>query len=212
MRYLFLACGQFPEEFLRDLGNEAYWTLVEVEGPVLTDFPAYHLPLGSLTPPRVQTIGFDYWQDFDCIIDYFKDLIQPWDEVRPACVLAVDALASRALSRVCRTIQLADTGIVPGSGVGNARAALNREKLGVPVIAIGVPTVVDAGTLAADVLSQAGGGELPPEVLGGAGGGLVVTPKDIDQSVADLSKVIGYGINLALQPHLTVEDVDMLLS
>ena len=134
------------------------------------------------------------------------------EKVRPACVLAVDALASRALSRVCRTIQLADTGIVPGSGVGNARAALNREKLGVPVIAIGVPTVVDAGTLAADVLSQAGGGELPPEALGGAGGGLVVTPKDIDQSVADLSKVIGYGINLALQPHLTVEDVDMLLS
>ena len=134
------------------------------------------------------------------------------EKVRPACVLAVDALASRSLSRVCRTLQLADTGIVPGSGVGNARAALNREKLGVPVIAIGVPTVVDAGTLCADVLSGAGQGEVDPAALGGAGGGLVVTPKDIDQSVADLSKVIGYGINLALQPHLTVEDVDMLLS
>ena len=96
-RYLFLACGQFPKEFLRDLGNEAYWTLVEVEGPVLTDFPAYHLPLGSLKPPRVQAIGFDYWQGFDCIIDYFKELIQPWDEVHAFC-LARDTAQRDTLS------------------------------------------------------------------------------------------------------------------
>ena len=134
------------------------------------------------------------------------------EKVRPACVVVVDALASRSLSRVCTTVQLADTGIVPGSGVGNARAALNRDTLGVPVIAVGVPTVVDAATLAADVLAQAGRDDLDPDALRGAGDGLLVTPRDIDARVADLAKVIGYGINLALQPNLTIEDIDLFLS
>lgn len=134
------------------------------------------------------------------------------EKIRPACVLAVDALASRSLDRVCRTIQIADTGIVPGSGVGNARAALNRETLGVPVVAIGVPTVVDAVTLCADVLAEAGRNDLDPETLRKAGGGLIVTPREIDSHVADISKVIGFGVNLALHSGLTVEDVEMFLS
>ena len=133
-------------------------------------------------------------------------------KIKPACVLAVDALASRSLKRICSTIQLADTGIVPGSGVGNTRAALNAETLGVPVVAIGVPTVVDAATLAADVLAEAGQSEIDPQALRGAGDGLIVTPKDIDAHVADISKVIGYGVNLALQTGLSVEDVEMFLS
>ena len=134
------------------------------------------------------------------------------ETLRPACVIAVDALASRSLRRVCRTIQLADTGITPGSGVGNARAALNAETLGVPVIAVGVPTVVDAATLTCDVLAEAGKGELNPAALQGAGDGLIVTPKDIDTQVHDLAKVIGYGINLALHTGLTIEDVELFLS
>ena len=133
-------------------------------------------------------------------------------EVRPALIIAVDALASRSLRRVCRTIQLADTGITPGSGVGNARAALNAETLGVPVIAVGVPTVVDAATLTCDVLAEAGKGELNPAALQGAGDGLIVTPKDIDTQVHDLAKVIGYGINLALHTGLTIGDVELFLS
>ena len=134
------------------------------------------------------------------------------EKIRPGCIIAVDALASRSMDRVCTTVQLANTGIVPGSGVGNHRAALNRETLGVPVIAVGVPTVVDAGTLAADILAEAGQEGLDPEALAGAGEGLMVTPRDIDQRVADLVKVIGYGINLALQPGLTIEAVDLFLS
>ena len=134
------------------------------------------------------------------------------EKIRPGCIIAVDALASRSMDRVCTTVQLANTGIVPGSGVGNHRAALNRETLGVPVIAVGVPTVVDAVTLAADILAEAGQEGLDPEALAGAGEGLMVTPRDIDQRVADLVKVIGYGINLALQPGLTIEDVDLFLS
>lgn len=134
------------------------------------------------------------------------------ERIRPSCVIAIDALASRSLSRVCSTIQLADTGISPGSGVGNHRAALNRETLGIPVIALGVPTVVDVATLCADVLEEAGRGELEPEALRGAGGGLMVTPRDIDQSVNDLSKVIGYGVSLALQEGLSMEDMELFLS
>lgn len=78
------------------------------------------------------------------------------DRVRPAAVIAVDALAAGRLSRLLRTVQLADTGITPGAGVGNARAALNKETLGVPVIAVGVPTVVDGATLAHEISSQLG--------------------------------------------------------
>lgn len=78
------------------------------------------------------------------------------ETVRPDLVVAVDALASQSLGRVCTTVQLTDAGIVPGSGVGNHRRALTRETLGVPVLAVGVPTVVDAATLALDLLDEAG--------------------------------------------------------
>lgn len=134
------------------------------------------------------------------------------EKICPSCVIAVDALASRSLSRVCNTIQLADTGITPGSGVGNARAALDRRSLGVPVIAVGVPTVVDGATLAADLLAEAGQADLDPQALQGAGEGVLVTPRDIDAKVTDLAKVVGFGINLALQTGLTVEDVELFLS
>lgn len=127
-------------------------------------------------------------------------------KLRPACVIAVDALASRSLERLCRTVQLADTGIAPGSGAGNHRMALDRDSLGVPVLAVGVPTVVEGATLAADLL---GTDELPDLDPGRS---LLVTPKDIDSQVADLSKIVGYGISLALQPGMTVEDLDLLLS
>lgn len=88
MRCLLLACGQFPKEILRDLGNEAFWALAEAEAgdPALTDFPAYHLPMDPLKPARVQTISFDYWQGFDCILDYFTDLIRDGDEVHAFCL------------------------------------------------------------------------------------------------------------------------------
>lgn len=133
------------------------------------------------------------------------------EEIKPALVIAIDALASRRVGRVCTTVQLSDTGIIPGSGVGNHRAALNRETLGVPVFAIGVPTVVDAATLAADLLEESGVENVRPESFQGEGQGLMVTPRDIDQQVRDLSKVIGYGINWALQD-LEIEEINALLS
>ena len=126
-------------------------------------------------------------------------------------VIAVDALASRRVGRVCCTVQFSDTGIIPGSGVGNHRSALNRETLGVPVLAVGVPTVVDAATLAADLLEESGLPEPDMETLRSRPENLMVTPRDIDQQVRDLGKVIGYGINWALQD-LKIEEINALLS
>lgn len=132
-------------------------------------------------------------------------------EVRPSLVIAVDALASRRVGRVCATVQISDTGIIPGSGVGNHRAALNQETLGIPVFAIGVPTVVDAATLAADLLEESGIADIDADKLRSSQQNLMVTPRDIDQQVRDLGKVVGYGINWALQD-LEIEEINALLS
>lgn len=124
--------------------------------------------------------------------------------ISPAAVIAVDALAARGAHRLCRSIQITDAGITPGSGVGNARQALNRKTLGVPVIALGVPTVIDAQTLISDL---GGGYEKPPEA-----GSMIVTPRDIDKMVRDTAKLMAYALNLALHEGITVEDIDMFLS
>lgn len=133
-------------------------------------------------------------------------------KVRPGAVIAVDALASRRARRILRTVQLCDAGITPGSGVGNARAELSRRTLGVPVVAVGVPTVVDAGTLAADLNNMANIGEFSPEDFGQWAQSLIVTPREIDRSMDEISRLLGYGINLALHDGLTVADVTALLA
>lgn len=115
--------------------------------------------------------------------------------VQPDCVIAVDALASGELDRLCRNVQICDSGIAPGSGVGNDRAELNRESLGVPVIAVGVPTVIDAAAFCDDESAA----------------GLFVTPRNIDELVRSVSKLVAYGLNLALHPGLSIADVDMLV-
>ena len=132
------------------------------------------------------------------------------DRVRPAAVIAVDALAAGRLSRLLRTVQLADTGITPGAGVGNARTALNKETLGVPVIAVGVPTVVDGATLAHEISSQLG--QPACEALDDLSQPVMITTRDIDREVADISRMIGYAVNMALHPHLSVADIDLYLS
>lgn len=127
------------------------------------------------------------------------------DTVQPDVVIAVDALASRSMDRLCRTVQICDTGISPGSGVGNHRSALNRETLGVPVIALGVPTVVDAATLAYDLT-----GGTVPETADTAS--MIVTPREIDAFVSDAAKLLGYAINFALHENLSLADIDMFVS
>lgn len=130
--------------------------------------------------------------------------------VKPSAVVLVDALAARSLDRLCATIQIADSGLVPGSGVGNHRMALSRETLGIPVISLGVPTVVDAATLALDLLSACGAA-LDRAALPREGKSLFVTPDSIDAKIREAAKLIGYGINLALQPELEIEDLAALI-
>ena len=113
-----------------------------------------------------------------------------------AAVIAVDALAARSRERLCATVQLGDTGLIPGSGVGNHRKAIDKTTLGVPVVAVGVPTVIAAHLL----------GDGRPE-----DDPLFLTPRDIDGKVRELGRVIGYGVTLALQEGLSVEDVTGLL-
>lgn len=132
------------------------------------------------------------------------------DRLAPAAVIAIDALASMRLSRLSRTIQITNTGITPGSGVGNARFALTEENLGIPVIAIGVPTVVDGASLAHEIIAQMDGQSC--EALQDLSQPHMITTRDIDSEVQHLSRVIGYAVNLALHPSLTISDIDLLLS
>lgn len=117
------------------------------------------------------------------------------DKVKPQLIIAVDALAAADIRRVSTTIQISDTGIQPGAGVGNNREGLNEETTGVKVIAIGVPTVIDAATIS--------NVEIPEEMAP-----LMVTTKDIDLVIERTSKTVANGINLALHRNMTLRDVE----
>lgn len=126
--------------------------------------------------------------------------------VEPAAIVAIDAMASRSLERLCRTFQLSDTGIAPGSGACNPRQELNARTMGVPVIALGVPTVVEARTLAMELVPD---GQLDEKSTPDAG--MLVAPKDIDLQVTKCAKVLGYALNLALQGHMTAAEMEQYL-
>ncbi|HWI60325.1 MAG TPA: GPR endopeptidase [Symbiobacteriaceae bacterium] len=148
------------------------------------------------------------------------------EKIKPSVVIAVDALAARSVERIGTTVQLADTGINPGSGIGNQRKGLNKNTLGVPVIAIGVPTVVHASTIAHDTMealhSQFQGQkaffqlfnspqerrEMINQVISPTVGELVVTPKEIDDMIEDMSKVIAGALNAVL--HTSVSSQELL--
>lgn len=151
------------------------------------------------------------------------------DRVKPAAIICVDALAARSLDRIATAIQIADSGISPGSGVGNTRTGLSRESLGIPVYALGVPTVVHAVTIAYDTLDLLAQqlrnqhlaygflAEMDPnlkrslvrQVLNPSVGDLVVTPKEIDVLITDISRVVAGGINRALHPALSKEEISL---
>lgn len=153
------------------------------------------------------------------------------DRVKPSLVIAIDALCSRRMERLNRTIQLTDTGITPGAGVGNRRMTIDESELGVPVIAIGVPTVVDAATIVSDtidmllealknnaaekerlrkILSAVADEDkygLIKQVLTPSFGDFAVTSKEIDLTISSLSDVIANGINIALHDGITLENI-----
>ena len=165
-------------------------------------------------------------------LDIVKGIV---DKIKPDLLIAVDALASRKMDRVSKTIQIADTGISPGSGIGNKRMALNKDTLGIPVIAIGIPTVVNAATIVNDTLdlildslkeqSEKGKefydllGQLSEddkyslivEVLNPFMANTIVPPKDIDVTIDDLSIILANGLNIALHPAIDLTDVNRYL-
>ena len=116
--------------------------------------------------------------------------------VHPVAVVVVDALAARSVARLGCTVQLCDTGIAPGSGVGNNRQPLNAETLGVPVIGRGVPTVVDAATIAREFSDR---GEEAPD-LTPRGAQMMVTPREVDVMIHRAARLVAMAINGALQP------------
>ena len=120
--------------------------------------------------------------------------------LHPRLVIVVDALAARSTARLCKTVQLSTGGIAPGSGVGNDRPAFTRESLGAPVLAIGVPMVVDSSTLVADALNQAGIDDLPPALLSVREGGksFCVSPKEVDSAVESLAEILARAIDGAM--------------
>lgn len=121
-------------------------------------------------------------------------------KIRPDAVIAVDALAARSLDRLFCAVQLTDAGITPGSGVGNSRQALSSETLGVPVYALGVPTVVDAATLVEEATGQEAD----------AVRGMIVTGKDVDAHLQEISRLVAVGLNLFLHPSLQEEEIAWL--
>lgn len=135
-------------------------------------------------------------------------------EIKPCAVIAVDALASRRLERLGTTVQMASSGIYPGAGVGNVRKGINEETVGVPVISIGVPTVVDGATLAHDIMEKAGykDEKLTRQILQPFGQGVIVTPEEVDLMVNRAALFVAMGINCALQNNLDPKDIFALVS
>lgn len=123
------------------------------------------------------------------------------DQIQPSAIIAVDALAARNVKRLGTTIQISDTGISPGSGVQNRRKEISDKTLGVPVISIGVPTMIDMNTILEDFCQ----GSTVPQ-----GSSMMVTPRDIDRVAAKAAHTIAIGINLALYPQLSTEDITVL--
>ncbi len=152
--------------------------------------------------------------------------------VRPSLLIVIDALCSRNMKRINTTIQISNSGITPGAGIGNHRMAINKEALGIPVIAIGVPTVVDAATITGDTINlvvknlRDNAGENKPlykmlstiesedkyelikQALSENIGNFIVTPKDIDKVIEDISSVIANGINISVHQGITLSDID----
>ncbi len=118
--------------------------------------------------------------------------------VKPDLMIVIDALVARELSNLATTVQITDTGIAPGSGIGNTRQAINRHSVGCPVIAIGVPTVVESSTMVYDALEKAGIDNISPSLKAVLenGRGFFVTPKESDTVTVEVSRLIADAINL----------------
>ncbi|MDP4118041.1 MAG: GPR endopeptidase [Bacillota bacterium] len=169
-------------------------------------------PVSAISPGVLGTTGIE-------TLEIVRGIVE---RTQPKCVIAIDALVSRSIERLGKSLQISDSGINPGSGVGNHRKELSKNTLGVPVISIGVPTVVDAATIADDIfegsvdmlknsskdnnkfysllssLSSEERKSMFSAALSGMSGELIVTPKDIDEMISDISDVVSSALNVGL--------------
>ena len=186
-RSFLIACLGNPEVTPDALGPDAADSII-VTRHLKSSMPEAFASFSSVSVLRTGVLGTTG-------IESAATIRSVCDAVKPDCVLVIDALASGELSRLCRSVQICDSGISPGSGVGNDRSALNSELLGVPVLAIGVPTVIDAAVFTDDEAAR----------------GLFVTPRNIDELVRSCAKLIAYGIDLAVHPGLSIDEIELLV-
>ena len=164
--------------------------------------------VSAIAPGVLGTTGIE-------TLEVIKGIVE---NIHPKLIIVIDALASRSIERISSTVQLADTGIVPGAGVDNTRKELSEKTLGVPVIAIGIPTVVEAATIVADSidvfieklqnegkssdylnkLKDENKYKIIKEVLIPKNFNMIVTPKEIDDLIENMKDVVAIGINSAL--------------
>ena len=166
-------------------------------------------PVTAIAPGVLGTTGIE-------TVEIIKGIV---DNIKPKLIIVIDSLSSKSIERISSTVQIADTGIVPGAGVGNARNEISKNTLNIPVIAIGVPMVVEAATIASDSidlfieklqqeaqsneylnqLKDVDKYELIREALAPKDYNLIVTPKEIDDLIENMKDVLARGINFALQ-------------
>jgi len=185
---------------------------IDITRHILTYMPQYldpnTRPVSAISPGVLGTTGIETQEILKGIVD----------NVHPKLIIVIDALASRSIERISSTIQIADTGIVPGAGVGNKRSELSENSLGVPVIALGIPTVVDLGTIidegldifisklqekaesneSLNKLKEQDNYEEIKEALAPNDYNMIVTPKEIDELIENMASIVARGINKAV--------------
>lgn len=165
-------------------------------------------PVSAISPGVLGTTGIE-------TVEILKGIV---DNIHPKLLIVIDALASRSIDRISSTIQISDTGIVPGAGVGNTRQEISQTTLGIPVIALGIPTVVELATLVSDgidifidrlqekaesneylnKLQQNDKYEEVKEALNVGDYNMIVTPKEIDDLIENMKDIVARGINFAV--------------
>ena len=185
---------------------------IEVTRHIIKYLPQYidenARPVSAISPGVLGTTGIE-------TLEILEGIVQ---NIKPKLLIVIDSLASRSIERISSTIQISDTGIVPGAGVGNTRKELSQETLGIPVIAIGVPMVVESAVLVNDCLDlfieklqeearsneylnklkEEDNYEEIKEALNPQDYNMIVTPKEIDDLIENMSKVVASGINMSL--------------
>lgn len=193
-----------------------------LQGSLPEEIEATVRPVAAVSPGVMGITGIETGEIIKGIVE----------KLHPSLLIAIDALAARRSNRINAAIQMSDTGVAPGAGVGNKRMMLDEESLGIPVIAIGVPTVVDAATLVNDTMDRILGEMLQQtkkgsafyemlqdleqeekyqmiaDILGPYTGNLFVTPKEVDAVVDRLANIIANSINIAIHPGITMEDIN----